>query len=599
MQVRTNRSAARFLLALLAATGTAASAHAQAITQAFTYQGTVADAGSPVNGTIDIQFSLFDAQTAGTQLGTPQVALGVNAVNGQFAFMLNTANEFGTAAFNGQQRWLEIAIRPSGSSDPFTVVDPRQPLTATPFASFAANAGTLNGQNATYYTNAANLTGTLSDARLSTNVARLNGTSPQVFTGAVQMTNSSNVLSGIGSQITELNANFISSGTLSTSHLPASVAFRGSANTFSAANTFTNAFNSFTGVGTGLTGLNASNLSSGTIPDARLSTNVALLSAANTFGNPSNSFSGSGAGLTALNASNIATGTLPDARLSANVPLESAANTFTGVNTFSNASNSFSGIGTGLINLNASNLVTGFVADARMSTNVPLKSSANVFTQPNSFASIGAGLGSNPVEKPLHVSTEARIGFLATPHMDLSTNTINAFSANNTPAALNLNSQVNGEVFLAMNGTAHVRVLQVHGADLAEKFPFTGEKPQPGMVVMIDADNPGTLEIAHGEYNTHVAGIVSGANGLPAGTILGNLPNSEDHPAIALSGRVWVYADASNGPIKAGDKLTTSATPGHAMKATDRDRSDGSVIGKAMTELPEGRGMVLVLVNLK
>jgi hypothetical protein len=407
------------------------------------------------------------------------------------------------------------------------------------------------------------------------------------------------VLSGIGSQITELNANFISSGTLSTSHLPASVAFRGSANTFSAANTFTNAFNSFTGVGTGLTGLNASNLSSGTIPDARLSTNVALLSAANTFGNPSNSFSGSGAGLTALNASNIATGTLPDARLSANVPLESAANTFTGVNTFSNASNSFSGIGTGLINLNASNLVTGFVAEARMSTNVPLKSSANVFTQPNSFASIGAGLGSNPVEKPLHVSTEARIGFLATPHMDLSTNTINAFSANNTPAALNLNSQVNGEVFLAMNGTAHVRVLQVHGADLAEKFPFTGEKPQPGMVVMIDADNPGTLEIAHGEYNTHVAGIVSGANGLPAGTILGNLPNSEDHPAIALSGRVWVYADASNGPIKAGDKLTTSATPGHAMKATDRDRSDGSVIGKAMTELPEGRGMVLVLVNLK
>jgi hypothetical protein len=70
-----------------------------------------------------------------------------------------------------------------------------------------------------------------------------------------------------------------------------------------------------------------------------------------------------------------------------------------------------------------------------------------------------------------------------------------------------------------------------------------------------------------------------------------------DHP-VALTGRVWCWCDAdANGPIQPGDRLTTSATAGHAMKATDRDRCDGAVIGKAMTELKEGKGLVLMLVQ--
>ena len=96
-----------------------------------------------------------------------------------------------------------------------------------------------------------------------------------------------------------------------------------------------------------------------------------------------------------------------------------------------------------------------------------------------------------------------------------------------------------------------------------------------------------------------MAGIVSGANGLPPGTILGNLPGHKDAPAIALTGRVWCWCDASTGPISAGDMLTTSDTPGHAMTCEDPSRAFGSVIGKAMTDLKEGRGMVLVLVNLQ
>jgi hypothetical protein len=62
---------------------------------------------------------------------------------------------------------------------------------------------------------------------------------------------------------------------------------------------------------------------------------------------------------------------------------------------------------------------------------------------------------------------------------------------------------------------------------------------------------------------------------------------------------VYCWCDASGGAIEPGDMLTTSDTPGHAMKVTDYPRAQGAIIGKAMTSLEEGRGLVLVLVNLQ
>jgi hypothetical protein len=113
----------------------------------------------------------------------------------------------------------------------------------------------------------------------------------------------------------------------------------------------------------------------------------------------------------------------------------------------------------------------------------------------------------------------------------------------------------------------------------------------------IDPEHPGELRVARGAYNRRVAGVVSGANGLAAGAILGNLPGSEDATPIALSGRVWTLCDASNAGIEPGDLLTTSDTPGHAMKVTDHARAQGAKIGKAMTSLESGKGFVLVLVQ--
>jgi hypothetical protein len=68
---------------------------------------------------------------------------------------------------------------------------------------------------------------------------------------------------------------------------------------------------------------------------------------------------------------------------------------------------------------------------------------------------------------------------------------------------------------------------------------------------------------------------------------------------VALSGRVYVQADTSNGAIKPGDLLTTSSIPGRAMRVSDHLRAQGAILGKAMSALNEGQGMVLVLVTLQ
>ena len=68
---------------------------------------------------------------------------------------------------------------------------------------------------------------------------------------------------------------------------------------------------------------------------------------------------------------------------------------------------------------------------------------------------------------------------------------------------------------------------------------------------------------------------------------------------VALTGRVYVLAEATHGAIKPGDLLTTSDLPGHAMKVADHPRAQGAILGKAMTGLAEGKGMVLVLVTLQ
>ncbi len=156
-----------------------------------------------------------------------------------------------------------------------------------------------------------------------------------------------------------------------------------------------------------------------------------------------------------------------------------------------------------------------------------------------------------------------------------------------------------GGASLRVDGIAQVRTLQIlGGADLAERFECV-PAAEPGTVMAIDAAAPGRLEVCREAYCARVAGVVSGANALGAGVTLGDQPDPARTVPLALSGRVWVKCDASAAPIRAGDLLTTSPRAGHAMRALDRDRAGGAILGKAMSTLEAGTGLVLVLVSLQ
>ncbi len=181
MKHATTRNSRATTIALCLLLLTAATAFAQGT--AFTHQGRLTDNGAAANGAYDLQFALFDALSAGTQQGATITRDDVPVTNGVFTVQL----DFGAAVFTGAARWLEIRVRPGSGTglDPFTLLTPRQPLNATPYAIRSQNAGTAD--------NATNLGGVAASSYLRTN--------------------------GNGSALTNLNATNITSGTLSNARL--------------------------------------------------------------------------------------------------------------------------------------------------------------------------------------------------------------------------------------------------------------------------------------------------------------------------------------------------------------------------------------------
>ena len=136
------------------------------------------------------------------------------------------------------------------------------------------------------------------------------------------------------------------------------------------------------------------------------------------------------------------------------------------------------------------------------------------------------------------------------------------------------------------------------GLDYAEGFDVSAQdKIESGSVLVIDADNPGKLALSKISYDTKVAGIVAGAKGLGSGVRLGAGQFDYD---VALAGRVYCKVDATEQGVRPGDLLTTSATPGYAMKAKDYTHAQGAILGKAMESIEKGqKGQILVLVTLQ
>jgi len=223
------------LAALAAFAGSGLVALAQPVTTGFTYQGELRTAGVPAAGLHDLRFRLYDALVGGAQLGGTLCADNVGVADGRFTVDLDFGGQF-----TGQQRFLEIEVRADsglgcGNSAGFTILGPRQPLTAAPYAAFALGAATaasattaatatnatqLNGQSGGFYQDAGNLSaGTLGSARLA-------GT----YSGALVFSNAGNTFSGSGAGLTNLNAANIATGTLAPARLPSPFDISGSLN---------------------------------------------------------------------------------------------------------------------------------------------------------------------------------------------------------------------------------------------------------------------------------------------------------------------------------------------------------------------------------
>jgi hypothetical protein len=155
-----------------------------------------------------------------------------------------------------------------------------------------------------------------------------------------------------------------------------------------------------------------------------------------------------------------------------------------------------------------------------------------------------------------------------------------------------------GNVLIASESTGMAVVELGEGLDYAEGFDVSDtEMIGPGTVLIIDPDNPGKLTLSNTPYDTKVAGIVAGANETGSGVRLGADQFDYD---VALAGRVYCNVDATEEGVEPGDMLTTSATPGYAMKSTDYERAHGAILGKAMQRLENGqKGQILVLVALQ
>jgi hypothetical protein len=210
---------------------------------AFLYQGRLNDGGSPATGNYDLRFAIYDAVTNGNAISFPLTNSATAVSNGLFTATL----DFGAGIFTGTNYWLQIGVQTNGMTNAFITLVPRQPVLPVPYAIFA------NG--------ASNLLGTLAATQLS-------GTLPSSafagYTNTVSLTNSANLFSGTfngtfagnGTNLVNLNASELTGGTVADARLPSNVPLLNSNQTFSAANNFTNFGNSFVGsfFGNGLVG---------------------------------------------------------------------------------------------------------------------------------------------------------------------------------------------------------------------------------------------------------------------------------------------------------------------------------------------------------
>jgi len=147
----------------------------------------------------------------------------------------------------------------------------------------------------------------------------------------------------------------------------------------------------------------------------------------------------------------------------------------------------------------------------------------------------------------------------------------------------------------------------VAGSDFAEALPACGEKSgyEAGDVLVASETAPGKVEKACRPNDPRLVGVYSTRPGMLGADKNGETRVDADDLPVAVVGIVPTKVSTENGPIRVGDPLTTSATPGYAMKASAERvgrveiYQTGTILGKALEPLGDGKGVIKVLVTLR
>jgi hypothetical protein len=154
------------------------------------------------------------------------------------------------------------------------------------------------------------------------------------------------------------------------------------------------------------------------------------------------------------------------------------------------------------------------------------------------------------------------------------------------------NVQVNGNI--SVTGDVYLP-----GADCAEQFDFAGANPPTPGTLLVMSENGALIE-SHASYDKKVVGVVAGGGTYRPAIIMDkNASGGGPRVAISLMGKAYCKVDAEYGPVEVGDLLTSSPTPGYAMKASDVTLAFGSVVGKALRSHKDGQGMIPILIALQ